>query len=158
MEREIISNSSSLIFIGKLRIIDLLKNMFSKIIIPEDVVDEIFKKDCSENIYLQGEIGKFIEVSKVKELKDFSLGKGEKASISLCIEKNLNLFLSDDKKARNYAGSLRINTLGVLGVILWNLKNKKIEKKQAKNIFNKLLDHGYYLNSEVYKKMSGLLK
>ena len=85
MEREIISNSSSLIFIGKLRIIDLLKNMFSKIIIPEDVVDEIFKKDCSENIYLQGEIGKFIEVSKVKELKDFSLGKGEKASISLCL-------------------------------------------------------------------------
>ena len=43
MEKELVSNASSIIFIGKLGLFNLLKNIYSRILIPEPVFDEIFK-------------------------------------------------------------------------------------------------------------------
>ena len=49
MKKELVSNSSSLIFIGKLGIFNLLRNICSRILIPESVFNELFKFDKPEN-------------------------------------------------------------------------------------------------------------
>jgi len=42
----------------------------------------------------------FIEEIDVKKVIDLPVHQGEKAAISLCLEKKINIFLSDDGKAR----------------------------------------------------------
>jgi len=154
MEKEIISNASSLIFIGKIEMFNLIKNLYNKIFVPEEVVKEIFKFKKPENLIIKQEMDSgFIKKVKVKKIKEFPLHTGEKAAISLCLEKNIFVFLSDDKKARRYARSLRIRTIGVLGIILDNLKFKHIEKKEAKRLVQKLVKKEYYMSSELLSEI-----
>jgi len=158
MKKELVSNSSSLIFIGKLWIFNLLRNIYSRILIPEPVFDELFKFDKPENNLIQKEIdSNFIIKQDVKNIKEVPLHIGEKAAISLCLEKNIPLLLSDDKKARQYARSLSIKTIGVLGVIIKNLELEKINNRQAKEFVNKLIERGYYMSPELYSKILELM-
>ena len=150
MEKEVVSNSSSLIFLAKLDIINLAKNLFSAILIPKQVFNEIFNKRMLENILLEKEVGKFLIVRNVKNVKDFSLDIGEQAAISLCLQEKKKTFLSDDKKARILARNLEIEVIGVLGILLWNLKNNKIKKDVCLNLLNKLMNKGYYMSPELY--------
>ncbi|MBD3195114.1 MAG: hypothetical protein GF317_08675 [Candidatus Lokiarchaeota archaeon] len=52
------------------------------------------------------------------EYSDLPLGKGETESINTCLEYDNALLLIDEKKGRNLAKSLNINTLGTLGILL----------------------------------------
>jgi len=159
MEKELVSNASSLIFIGKLGIFYLLKNICQRVLIPKQVFDEIFKYDKSENNLIQKELdSNFIVKQDIKKIKDIPLHIGERAAISLCLEKNIKIFLSDDKKARSYARSLSLDTIGVLGIILESLKLKSINKKQAKELIRKLIDKGYYMSPGLYAKTLELIE
>ncbi|MDP2925143.1 MAG: DUF3368 domain-containing protein [Nanoarchaeota archaeon] len=154
MEKEIVSNASSLIFIEKAKIFNLVKNLYSRILVPERVLKEIFKYNRPENIVIEQEINSgFIKLIKVRGVKDFPIHIGEKEAISLCLEKNIFLFLSDDKKARRYARSLKIETIGVLGVIINNLKLKHINKREARALMEKLIKEGYYMDPELYAEV-----
>jgi predicted nucleic acid-binding protein len=154
MEKEIVSNASSLVFIGKAQMFDLMKNLYNKVFIPKEVVKEIFEFKKPENPIIKQEINLgFIKEFKVKNIKNFPIDIGEKAAISLCLEKNIFVFLSDDKKARKYARSLKIKTIGVLGIILKNLKLKKINKKKAKRLIQRLIKKGFYMSSELYSEV-----
>ncbi|MEK6859864.1 MAG: DUF3368 domain-containing protein [Nanoarchaeota archaeon] len=157
MEKEIVTNTSSLIFIGKLKLLDLLKNVFGRVLVPHEVVEELLKKDSSEILYLKNELGNFLKEVEVKKLQNFSLGKGENAALSLCIEKNINFFLSDDKKARSYARSMKLETIGVLGIILENLNKNKINKKDARLLIDNLIKNGYYMTSGLYSEIIKLI-
>jgi len=153
MEKEIVSNTSSIIFIGKLEILNLVKNLYDKILIPKEVMKEIFEYDKPENVYLQGEIGKFIKEVDIKEIKEFPIDVGERAAISLCLKNNFYTFLSDDKKARKYARALKIKTIGVLGIILENLKKEKISKQEAKRLIKAIIEKGYFMTARLYHEV-----
>lgn len=149
-----VANTSTVLFIAKIKRFDLLKNIFSEILIPEEVIEEILFKESPENEPIKKEIGRFIQKAKLKEIKDFNLDKGEKAAISLCIEKNIKVFLSDDKKARKFARGLEIMTLGVAGIIKYNLQNKKISKEAAENLISQLIKNDYYMSSSLLNEMN----
>lgn len=156
---KIVSNASSLIFIGKIRIFNYVKNLYSKIFVPEEVIKEIFKYDKPENQVIKQEIESgYIEKIKVKEIKDFPLDDGEKDALSLCIEKEIRIFLSDDKNARSYAKSLGINSIGVIGIILKNLKLKKINKAKARELVDKLVKNNLYTTPGLYVEVLRLIE
>lgn len=153
MEKEIVvSNTSSLIFIAKLNILHLAKNMFKEIKIPTEVIKEIFKKEVPENIIIS-ELRAFLKEVDVKEIKDLPLEKGERSGISYCLENNIKTFLSDDKSARKIAESLGLKVKGVLGILLWNLQHKNIDKKNCEELIRKLIRHGYYITTELYSEI-----
>lgn len=155
---KVVSNTSSVIYLGKLKIFELARNMFSNIIIPCQVAEEIFQKECPENNYIKEELNKSIKIFEPQKILDIPVGKGEKSAISLCVEKNIKTFLSDDKKARRYARLLKINTLGVIGIILWNVEHKKIKKSEAKKLIKKLIDKGYLISTDFYLKVIELIE
>lgn len=150
MEKEVVANTSSLIFIAKLDIFNLAKNLFSRILAPKQVINEILEKDNPETLIIKRELKKFLKESGVKKIRNFSLGEGEKAAISLCLERKIKIFLSDDKKARNFARSLGLDTLGTIGILLWNLEHEKITKDELLKILNKLIDNGFYISPKLY--------
>jgi len=156
---KIISNASSLIFIGKTRIFSYVKNLYSKIFVPEEVIQEIFKHNKPENQIIEQEIkSDYIEKIKVKKIRDFPLNLGEKAALSLCFEKGISIFLSDDKNARAYAKSLGIKVIGVIGVILENLKLGKISKIEAKKTIDKLIENNLYTTPGLYAEVLKLIE
>ena len=56
MEKEIVSNTNSLIFIGKLNIFNLVKNLYNNILIPKEIIREIIKYNKPENSLIEQEI------------------------------------------------------------------------------------------------------
>ncbi len=150
---EIVTNTSSMIFIAKLDLFYLAKNIFSKILVPKQVIEEIFEKESPENILIKKELENFLLETGVKEIKNLFLDEGEKAAISLCLEKNIKILLSDDKKARAYAKNLGIDVIGVAGILIKNTEKNKIKKQEAKKILNKLIEHGYYISPYYFSKI-----
>ena len=132
--------------------------MFKNIYITESVFNEIFVKQRIETKIIEKNIGSFIKKIKVKKTLDSQLGLGERESISLCLQNKIKNFLSDDKKARRLAQSLNIKTIGILGVLLYNFKENKITKIQARSYLNKLIENDFYISTELYSKILSLLE
>lgn len=158
MEEKAVTNTSSILFIAKIDRFDLLKNKFSEILIPKEVLDEIFQKDAPENLIINRELINFLKKTETKNLRDFRLDKGEQAAISLCIEKDIRTFISDDKKARKFARAIGIDTMGVAGILLWNFENKKITKEEFEELLNRLIALGHYLSYNIYNQLKEKLK
>lgn len=157
MEKEAVADSSFIIFLAKLNIFNLAKNVFSRILLPNEVIDELFKKDSSENELIKRSFGNFLIKHAVNEIKKIPLGDGEKAAISLCLEKKIKILLSDDKKARTYAKSLGLKVMGILGLLLFNLKEANINKREFLELLNKLVDRGYYISPALYAEVMKII-
>jgi uncharacterized protein len=118
--------------IGYLIIIDklsLLKDNFSKIIIPETVHKEILQLSSKYNLreYLHSN---WINVNRITNKKLFNellqkVDEGESEAIVLSQEIHADLLLIDERKGTEIARSLGIKTIGLLGVLLL-AKERKI--------------------------------
>jgi len=134
--------------------LNLLKQLFQKIIIAQSVKNELLQKNPQHLIQIEkikNALNDWIVVEDVKEPKIHApqLGKGELDSINLSLESIDCLLLMDEKKGRIIARSLNIKILGVLGILaLARKKNYKSKEEIFKNIEN-LLQQGFYLSSEV---------
>ena len=158
----ILSNTSPIIYLTKLGKLELLKRLFKKIIIPEEVYVEILKgkEKFADVIVIEEAIKKgWIKVKRSKrekELERFSpeLDIGEVALISLARQKRQikpqSLLLIDDASARAVAESFGFNVKGTIYVILKAYKEKLLNKKESKDMINKLVFLGFRISQEVY--------
>lgn len=157
MEKKAVTNTSSIIFIAKLDIFHLVKNLFHQILIPKEVVKEIFEKDSPENAIIEKEFQEFLKEVEVKSIKEISIGTGERAAISYCLENNIKTFLSDDKKARKFADALGLDTIGIIGILLWNFKHKNITKKEFVKLVDALAEGDYFMSPSLYSELMKLI-
>ena len=104
----VVSNSTILIGLAKIGKLDLLRKIFSKVYIPEEVFKEVAergkKKPGSQVISKAGwiEIKPINEKTQVNFLMAF-LEKGEAEVLALAKEINTDLILLDEEKARKSA-------------------------------------------------------
>ncbi|MBI4017037.1 MAG: DUF3368 domain-containing protein [Candidatus Aenigmarchaeota archaeon] len=153
VKKTAVSNSTVLIFLSKLNRLDLLLNMYPAIIIPPHVKKEVLAK---EDALLQDNVSNLI-VKQAKQKRNFNLGQGETEAIILCLEETAD-FLSDDKKARNVAKILKINTVGTIGILLWNLQKKLLNKTECSQLVDELIKKQYYISTELYVKIKSLIE
>lgn len=153
MEEEAVSNTTFLIYLSKLNIFNLAKNMFKNILVPAEVLNEFHAKNLPENIILVKELGGFL-IEVVSDIDaNISLDLGESAAISYCLKSKISTFLSDDRKARKIARNIGLNVKGILGVLLWNLENKKISRSECLNLFGRLINDGFYISVGLYNEV-----
>ncbi len=149
----IVSNTSPLIFLAKIGKLDYLKDC--KISIPQQVFNEILMwKNKGKEYYLILEdwIDKNkVNIEKVEILKNLplSLGEGEKAAISLALKKNVRIVLIDERKARIAAKLLDLKPKGTIAIIYEQFLNKKITKKECRNLILELIKKGYRIKEEM---------
>ena len=110
----IVSNSSCLIVLGKLRKLDILQKMYGRIAIPGAVKREVFKSRPAPN---------WIEVIEITEpvahrILEKTLGDGENEAIILGLELDAELLIVDDLAARRLAQSLGLRMTGTIGILL----------------------------------------
>ena len=118
----IIIDASSLIALYKLDLIDILKDLYASINIPEAVLSE-WGHDLPHWI-------RIIPLDNIDTAKDFrkKLGDGESEVIALGIEKKNYVLVLDDLKARQTAQKLGLKITGLLGILLKAKKRNKISK------------------------------
>ncbi|HYV92179.1 MAG TPA: DUF3368 domain-containing protein [Chitinophagales bacterium] len=111
---------SNLILIGHL---NLLPQLYERIIIPEVVYRELqalknFGKDLSELYPAQWvEVRNFKNQSLYQKLL-LQLDPGEAGAIALAMEVNASALLIDEKRGRKIAIESGIHTIGLLGVLV----------------------------------------
>lgn len=118
----IIIDASSLIALYKLNIIDILKDLYASINVPEAVLSEL-GHDLPHWI-------RIMPLDNIDKAKDFrkKLGDGESEVIALGIEKKSYVLVLDDLKARQTAQKLGLKMTGLLGILLKAKKRNKISK------------------------------
>jgi len=147
---DVISNTSPLIFLEKSDSLNLLRNCFRNIYIPEGVKNEWHVKSMPS----------FISVHPISELgKSFVKGaigrlhKGELEAIQLTIELNCKVILLDDLLARRVAERKGLVPLGVLGVMKIACKLELLTQDEVKSKVSDLINnHGLFITSNILKQ------
>jgi predicted nucleic acid-binding protein len=129
---------------------ELLSNLFSKILIPEAVYREISRK---HDIVLPA----FMEVVSVQENATLNLLKqlldeGESEAIALALERKSKLII-DEKKGRKIALAQGLEIIGLLGIVYLNIRNGFLSRNEAKQFLDEALHHGYRINSKLIETM-----
>ena len=157
---KIVSNATPLIYLAKIKKYSLLKSLFDKIIISQEVkieiVDEGKKLKQADALLIEREIEDgFIEVMKVEKLLETSLelDLGELSTLSLAKKLKIDEVLIDETLGRSAARIIGLVPKGTLYVLLKNLKLKEITFDDFLNILNELLESGFRLKEEIYIKV-----
>jgi predicted nucleic acid-binding protein len=146
----IVSDSTTLIILFDLKRLELLSNIFPKIIVPTAVYDEVSVK---KSIVLPS----FMSVQAPKPCKTLETMKslldlGESEAIVLALELKSKLII-DEKKGRKIAVGQGLEIIGLLGIVYVNIKKGFLSKEEAKEFLEDAIAHGYRINQNLINKM-----
>lgn len=150
---KVVSNSSPLIFLSAIGMLDILTAEFGKILVPEAVYDEV----TSNKLKGSNEVkhADWIKVLSVKNKKAHSflpmLDGGEESAIILAIEQDADLILLDDLAGRRAAMIQGLNVMGTLGFL--KVMHRKGRIKDFRNVLDALQKNGFWMGSDLYNRM-----
>ena len=154
----VVADSSCLIGLAQIKQFDLLRELFSRVYVPDGVYDEVViigagetganeTKSAVRNGWMIKKSVK--EIAAVDALRTI-LGRGESEVIICYKELKLDYALIDERTARDMAELMKVKTMGVLGVI--NLAITKGFVIDKKKIINQLINMGFRISDKLYKK------
>ncbi len=118
--RPVISNTSPLINLAGVGYLDLLRQLYTELWIPELVLAEYEAKRGADEPDLSAipwiAVQPIAPASSLQALG--TLGAGEAAAITLAQASNARLVILDDKRARRIARQVGLIVVGTLGVLL----------------------------------------
>jgi len=140
----IISNTSCLIVLDNIGMLDVLKELYGKVFITEEVLKEFGKT-----------VPDWIEVRKVSDNKYLKLMKnfvdlGEASTIALAVETDDIVIILDDLKARKLGQKLNLKITATIGVLIKARKRNIITSTQE--VLNRLRNEGFRISDEIEKE------
>jgi len=152
----VVSNSTPLIHLAKIGRLELLREFFGEVLIPEAVYREcVIEGKGSEDAKLIENAG-WIRVERIRDerLKKslmIELDEGESEAIVLAIEKGAEMLLMDDYDGREVARALGLKTTGTIGILLRAKIEGRIEG--IKDELDKLKETGFWLSEGLYRRI-----
>ena len=150
---KVISNSSPLIFLSILELLDILRVEFGEVLIPETVYQEVTAADLKGSDEVTD--ADWIRVVPIENRGSLfllpSLDAGEKEAIILANEQNADLLLIDDLAGRRAAIMHEINVMGTLGVL--KVMHIKGRVENLEYVLDDLLKHGFRMDANLYRKI-----
>lgn len=107
-----IADSSCLIALAGIGRLDLLRQLYGGIVIPEAVFEE-----CGSKLPSWCEV-RHVQNRSFVQLLQLNLGPGESEAIALACECSVQRLILDDRKARQAAQKLNLPVTGLLAVLL----------------------------------------
>ena len=150
---KVVSNSSPLILLSAIGMLDLLKNEFGELLIPEAVYDEVTSRELkgSDEVKHAG----WIKVLSIKNNQALfflpSLDRGEEEAIVLAIEHDADLVLLDDLAGRRAAMMQGLNVMGTLGFL--KVMQRKSRIKKFKDVLDDIQKNGFWMSADLYNRM-----
>jgi uncharacterized protein len=119
--REVVSNTSPLLYLHQLGRLDLLPALYSMVLVPKSVIEELTAGRAAGHDVPNVADLPWVQVVSSPTLALLALatdlGKGESEAIAIAHERGALLIL-DDALARRHASLLGITLTGTLGVLL----------------------------------------
>ena len=153
----IVSDASPLIYLAKAGKLYLLKEMFGKVLIEEEVkretIDRGKEEDAPDASVIEDAVNAgWIEVEKVEEVKSFNgIHKGEGNSILLA-KKHKCLVLIDEEDGREVARAVGLKVRGCLYVLKNATEKGLISKDGAIRTLDEMIEDGFRISTRIYVK------
>lgn len=157
--KAIISDATALIVLAKLDRLELLKALFSSVIIPYHVKQEIRQKnDYDLGVWNDP----FFTIKMAQDRKlltslELFLDAGESEAITLAKELDLPLLI-DEKKGRKIALTMHIHIIGLVGIIVALYRRNIISSQEAISIVDEAQQIGFRLSDKLYNDFCTMIK
>lgn len=147
----LVSNSSPLIALARIRKLELLPRAYFEIVVPSAVHDEVTAglvrpgaREISEAPWLR--VAEVKDTKAVERLR-YWLDPGESEAIVLAQSRELPLAI-DERRGRNIAASLGVTTTGTVGILLALKKLGLVE--EITPLLDELIRQGIRLSRRLY--------
>jgi predicted nucleic acid-binding protein len=153
----IASDASPLICLAKVGKLHLLRELFGKVVIEEEVKRETIERGKEEGapdaLVIEDAVKEgWIEVEKIKEEKRFSgIHKGEGNTILLA-KKHECLALIDEEDAREVARAMGLKVRGSLYVLKKAVEKDLMSKDDAIRTLDGMIEDGFRISTRIYAK------
>lgn len=139
----VIADTGPIFSLSILDKLDLLDSLFDEVYIPQSVWKELTFQKGQEfqkriEIFFSSKVRNIVSENNL--LDQMELGEAE--AILLYKEMNAAFLLIDDKKARQFANTLKINSIGTLAILIKSKENNII--KELRPLFIQLLQNKRY--------------
>jgi len=152
-------DSSSLIYFGKIKLLEKIDLLEGKKFIPKEVYEEVVERGLERNEpeaqYVNNLIKKKVFVIRQVE-EDFinadGLSMADAKVLSLAKETK-SIAVIDEIYANSIAESYGIESHGSIYIIFKLIKKKIISKKEAVRYLDKMISLGFYLSAGKYREV-----
>ena len=150
---KVVSNSSPLIFLSALGLLDILRIEFGEVLIPEVVYQEVTANHLKGSREVKD--ADWIAVVAVRDAEYLSLlpvlDAGEREAIILASAQDADLLLIDDLAGRRAAMMYGINVMGTLGFLKVMYRKGRVEN--LRDVLDELMGHGFRMDANLYRKI-----
>jgi predicted nucleic acid-binding protein len=144
----VVSNSSPLIALARIRRLDLLPAIFESVLIPPAVAREIAPSILVLPTWLQIQAPNVLPPASLLRRR---LGDGEWEALALAIEIKADWIILDDLPARRSAEATGLNVIGTLGTLLTAKRTGLL--KSIRPELDALLRTSFFLNPKLYDEL-----
>ncbi|WP_297457854.1 DUF3368 domain-containing protein [Thermococcus sp.] len=149
-------NSSPLIFLAKLGLLDLLEKLFDDVYITEAVYHETVVEGAGHEeavLIANADFLKRVSVKNQRLVKFLleMIDHGEAETIAFALENEVDLIVLDDKDARKVARGFGVKVAGTLGLLL--LAKRRGVISQIAPYVEELRRNGFRISDEVVKRI-----
>lgn len=152
--RRVIVNSTPIILFSNINQLEILKQIYGEIVIPQAVYDEVTAKPDSACQNLKNHLN-WIKIENInnplqKKMYEAKLHDGEVEVMILAQEEpKADLVILDDNSAKKTAKFLNLPVTGSLGVLL-KAKELKIIK-EVKPYVDAIIANGFFVTQKIYE-------
>ena len=149
----VVSDTSPLMNLAVINQLKIMEQLYGKIIIPEEVSNELF----AAGIYPLIEQSPWIVKHQVKSSRlagslKIELDDGEAEAIALAIELKADLVLIDERLGRNIASRFGQKCIGILGMLM-EAKHRGIIASVKPVVDDLITAAGFWVRNDLYLKV-----
>ena len=152
----LVADAAPLIFLSKINQLSLISQLFDpEILIPAAVRNEVLGPEVppDEERLLTGFLSSYHIVTLNKPTRFAkALSFADNCILTLAVEKQADIILSDDRLLRKTAVIEGFQVIGTIGVLVRAAKSSFISQKQAVKLLDELVkDHNFRISTQVYE-------
>ena len=137
----VVSDTTPLISLLKIKRVDLLKELFGEVLIPQAVFDELtsdkrFQVEADQICQKEFIFVKRVNVPEsVNILKRATgLDQGESEAIVLTDELKADILLMDEARGRNVSAQMGLSIMGTIGILMAAYEEKELTADEEKTL------------------------
>ncbi|MGC1393575.1 MAG: DUF3368 domain-containing protein [Coleofasciculaceae cyanobacterium] len=152
----VISDTSAINNLAAIGKLDLLQQLYGKIIIPTAVYQELLNAGATDPGTLAVQTLDWIQTKSVTNFAllqtlQNNLDIGEAEAIVLAVELNATRLIIDERRGRNQATQLGVQVIGLLGILLAAKQQGFIPTVQP--VLDDLMEQGFWIREQLYAEI-----
>lgn len=161
----VVSDTTPIITLLKLNELRLLKDLFGKVYIPNDVyselvIDEKFKDEARKIREAEYIVVETIDSNDVEKLmRETTLDRGESAAICLYeVKSEEKMLLIDERKGRKIAKERNIKIIGTIGLLALAFKSYIRTKEEIINIVKQIKEQRKFYSEDLLSTLLDIIQ